>query len=380
METVSIINNFDQKIIMENILITNQYKLTSECKKIFEQGTLNKENLSIEEAKKYLDKQKFINWDLFINLINLDFKFYKPNTYKKLNTLEYLIETKSINLINFLLNMDLNTELNLINWNTDNIFLLIFKNFYSNDNIINKTIELIIKNKWETIFNEELYLSNNLLLSSIVSKCSETVIIKMLELKLIQINWEDKYSNNLIHFACKRNMTNLFNWVMEKHSDSYIFYKQNKGGRTPVHLACIKNNLGLTKLLEEKNSTLNMDINSKYHIDYAVKYGDKDLVLYLLNQYGQSDFNFTSEQFYEIIKYQDGEVVEYFLNSKFINIRNTNLLWTLCLCGYKKIYSQMYLYGRQKIFTSIIDFLTAPSRYYDGRHIDYIFNDSNISE
>lgn len=377
METVNIINNFDQKIMAQNILITNQYKLTLECKKIFEQGDLSKENLSIKEAKEYLNEQKFINWNLFIDLINLDFKFYKPNTYKKLNTLEYLIETKSHNLINFLLNVNLNnnndTEPNLINLNTYNIFLLIFKNFYSYDEIINKTIKLIIKNGWETIFFDNDEQTNDTILFSIVSKCSETVIIKMFESNFIQINWKDQYSNNLIHWACKRNMIELFNWVMEKYPDSKLFNKQNKGGRTPIHLACIKNNLSLTKLLEEKNIDVCQDINSKSHIDYAIMRGDRDLVLYLLNQYAQTDF--TPEQFYEIIKYQDEKVVEYFLNYKLANVRYTNLLWTLCLCGYKKFYSQMYSYGKQKMLTLLIDFLTTPPKYYNGVCIDNIFDD-----
>ena len=36
METINIINNLDYKIIMKNMLITNQYKLIRRCHEIFE--------------------------------------------------------------------------------------------------------------------------------------------------------------------------------------------------------------------------------------------------------------------------------------------------------------------------------------------------------
>lgn len=376
METINIINNYDQKIITQNILITNQKKLIDGCKNLFESGYLAKENLSMEEAKDYLNELKFINWDLFIDLINLDFEIYKPNTKTKLNTLEYLIETNSAKLINFLLNMDLNLEQNLINWDYANkkIFLLIFKNFYSNDTIINNTIDLMIKNNWVHLFNIQTNTYNKSILFCLISKCSETIIIKMLDQRLIDIDWKDNYSNNLIHWTCKRNLLNVFSWILSNYPDNKLIYKKNKGGRIPIHIACIKNNLNLTKLLEEKTIEPIIDLDSKTHIHYAIKYGNMDLVLYLLDKYVRSDFNFTPQLFYDIIIFQDEKVVRYFIDNTNLNITDTNLFWTLGLCGSKKYYSIIYKYISKKSLSILYNFYQELTNSYNGRPIDDLFD------
>lgn len=377
METINIINNYEQKIITQNILITNQYKLIMRCKNFFEYGFLNKENLSVVEVMEYFNKQKFINWDLFIDLINLDFKIYKPGTKTKLNTLEYLVETESTKLIEFLLTIDLNSEQNKINWLScdKNIFLLLFKKFYLNDTIINKTIDLMIKNDWSHLFDNSTPELNKSILFYLVSKCSESIIIKMLEKNIIKIDWKDNYLNNLFHWACKKNNVKLFEWILTNYPDNQLFNAVNKGGRSPIHIACIKNNLYLTKLLEEKNIKPIVDSNFKTHIDYAVKYSSKDLVLYLLKKYIKSGHYFTTELFYDIISYQDEEVVENFITNTNLNINDTNLFWTLGLCVSKKYYSTLCLYGIKKSKLILYDFLHELSHSHDGHLMDDFFED-----
>lgn len=378
MDTINIVNNYDQKIITQNILITNQYKLITRCKNFFESGYLTKENLSVDEVQEYMNKQKFINWDLFIDLINLDFETYCQGSKTKLNSLEYLIETKSTKTIEFLLNMDLNSEQNTINWvsGEKNIFLLIFKNFNSNDTIIENSIELMVKNNWTHLFDNKTNNFNNSILFYSVSKCSETNIIKMLENKLIKIDWKDNYSNNLIHWACKRNYIKLFDWIFSNYPDNKLFDAKNKGGRTPTHIACIKNNLVLVKLLEEKNIKLSVDYDydSKTHIHYAIKNGSKDLVLYLLKKYIESDMYFDPKLFYDIITFQDEEVVEYFITNTNLNINDTNLFWTMGLFYQKQMYSQIIKYSKKKLLMSIIDYFNDVPKYYDGRYIGDMFD------
>jgi len=377
MDTINIVNNYDQKIITQNILITNQYKLIARCKNFFKSGYLAKENLSVDEVVEFMNKQKYINWDLFIDLINLDFETYCQGSKTKLNTLEYLVSTKSTRLIEFLLNMDLNSEQNTINWisGDKNIFLLVFKNFYSNDTIINNTIDLMVKNNWVYLFNNSKTGLKNSILFYLVLKCSETICLKMLEHGLIQIDWKDNYSNNLIHWSCKRNYIKLFDWINTTHPDNQLFDAKNKGGRTPVHIACIKNNLYLTKLLEEKNIKLTIDSDSKTHIHYGIKYGDKDLVLYLLKKYIESDFYFEPELFYDVITYQDEEVVDYFISNTNLNINDTNLFWTLGLCGIKKYYSIMYSYAKKKTSNILYNFIYELSYSYDGHRMNDYFED-----
>ena len=63
METINIINNCNQKIIIENMLIINQYKLLNLCKNIFESEYIKQNNLSNKEIKNFLDEKKFINFE-----------------------------------------------------------------------------------------------------------------------------------------------------------------------------------------------------------------------------------------------------------------------------------------------------------------------------
>ena len=62
METINIINNFDSKIIMENMLITNQSKLLDLIIEIFEFGDLSNKDIILDKqiVSEYLNKQKFI--------------------------------------------------------------------------------------------------------------------------------------------------------------------------------------------------------------------------------------------------------------------------------------------------------------------------------
>lgn len=380
METINIVNNNDHKIIIQNILITNQYELMIRCNKFFESGYLAKNNLSIEETKDFFNKQKFINWDMFIELINLDFEMYDTYTKNNLNTSEDLDDVpKSPELIEFLLNMDLNLEQNLINWDCCNeiIFLLIFKNLCSNDTICDKTIDLMIKNNWIHLFTECTNIYDETILFYIISKCSESIIIKMLKQNLIDIGWKDKDSNNLIHWTCKRNFVNMFDWVFANYPDNKLFEEKNNDKRTPIHIACIENNLNLTKLLEEKNQEqiVNLDSYLKTHIHYAIINGNKDLVLYLLKKYAESDFNFTPDLFYYTIVYQDEETIEYFIDNTNLNINDTNLFRTLELCIIKKHYSIMYNYSHKKSTIMTHNFLHNFFNSYDGHCMDDFFND-----
>jgi hypothetical protein len=379
METINIINNLDYKIIMKNMLITNQYKLIVRCHEIYEFGYLSNKNLTIEEIKEFINSQKFINWDLFIDLINLDFQIYKPNTKIKLDSLEYLVSIKSTNLIKFLLDIDLNnlnSFNNLINWDkyNKNIFLQIFKNFYNNDIIINKTIDLIIKNNYEFIFNKKHKLLNKSTLFYAISKCSELVVIRLFYLKLIDVNWEDNYSNNLIHWACKRNFNDLLNLLINKNSNIDLD-KVNKGNRTALHIACIKNNIYLVKILVSKNVNLEIrDNNSNYPLNYAIKYCNTEIVKLLLEQ-NLNEISENPEILYQMIEYQNESMVKHLIDCNIISFDNTNFVWTLLLFANKKYYYQMYSYCSKKILSffyfCINDFITT----YDGHIIDDTYFD-----
>ena len=82
---MNIINNFEQKQIIENFLILNQKKLLDRLIELFELESTYLENiinfLNQQNIIDFINEQKFINFSMFLSLINLDTCFlYKNNT------------------------------------------------------------------------------------------------------------------------------------------------------------------------------------------------------------------------------------------------------------------------------------------------------------
>jgi len=378
MKSINIINNSDQKNIFHNMLITNQYKLLNLYINIFEFGYLNIKKIPIVDIKDYLYMQHFINLELFIYLINLELKFYNPNTKTKMNSLEYLIKTKSYKLIEFILDLESEYKSNLINWkkyySDKNILEYMFKKLYQNDIVINKIIDLIINLNYSNNIFKNNDSNKKSSIFYIVSKCSESIIIRLLELNLIKIFWIDNNSNNLIHWACKRNLINLFNWLINENRniDINIYLNSlNSENRTPLHLACINNNINFVKIMIDKKVKLELKDNYyNYSLNYAIKYGNSELVKLLLEQ----DFdliNIKSNIFYQMIQYQNENMIKYFIDNNYIDINKTNLIWTLLLYGSKKYYSEMYSYGNKKIKILIQNFINDLCNSYDYDNTNY---------
>lgn len=317
--------------------------------------------------------------DLFLNLINLNTTCYSQKTKLKTNSLNYIIGSKSIRLTEFLLDLTLKnysngetkfTEEEYINWYE--VFVCIIRRMYTSDLIINKLIDLVLAdNKYRDLLNKKIY-GNKTTLFYFVSKCSETVILKLVETNLIYLDWEDDYSNGLVHWACKRNLTQLLDLVIKNNLN---LDKTNKGGKTPLHLACIKNNIEIVKLLINKKVNLELiDLESNVPINYAIKCGKSELVKLLLDQYISSGLD-SEELFYQLIKYQDGELVSYFIDTNLVDINKTSWFWTSILFGTKSMYYQLIQYSMKKIFITIIDYITNMHKYYDGHYVGDIFDD-----
>lgn len=385
METINIVNNFDLKIIMENMLITNQSKLLELIINEFEFGYLSNKDLVLDKqnVSEHLNKKKFINWNLFLNLINLNTTCYSQKTKLKTNSLNYIISSKSTRLIEFLLDLTLKNyssgetklvEEEQINWS--GVFVNIIRQMYANDTIINKLIDLVlVDNQYRDLLNEKIH-KDKTTLFYLVSKCSETIILRLVETNLIQWNWEDDYANGLVHWACKRNLTQLLDLVIKNNLN---LDKTNKGGKTPLHLACIKNNIGIVKLLIDNKVDMEIiDLESNAPINYAVKYGKSELVKLLLDQDISLGLN-SGDIFYQIIKYQNRELVSYFIDTNLVDINKTNWIWTTILFGTKSMYSQFFQYSSKKIHTTIVDYIINMHKYYNGRYIGDIFDDDDTN-
>jgi len=82
-----------------------------------------------------------------------------------------------------------------------------------------------------------------------------------------------------------------------------------------------------------------------------------------------------SELFYQLIKYQDVELVSYFIDTNLVDIDKTSWIWTSILFGNKSMYSQLIQYTRKKFFVSTINFFINFSNHYQGKYICDIFDD-----
>ena len=367
METINIIDNYDTKILMENLLITNQSKLLDIIIEIFETGNLSNKELilNIINVKDYLDKQKFINWELFINLINLDFTFYSYK--KKFNSLSYIVKCKSNRLVEFLLDLTLkNHQIKIIEQQIDwsCIFVNVIKKMYSNDNIINKLIDLVlVDDKYKELLNKQFY-NDKTSLFYLVSKCSETIILRLIETKLITLDWEDDYSNTLVHWACKRNLLKLFELV---DKNNFNMDKKNKGGKSPLHLACIKNNILLVKLLINNKVDIEcIDLEYNLPINYAIKYGKSELVKLIIDENISLGVNINDNDiFYQMIKYQNEEMIKYFIDTNLFDINKTSWIWSILLFGSRSMYSQILQYCKKKTLSSIVNYYNNIHKLYN---------------
>lgn len=377
METYNIIDNCNLKILTENMLIANQFKLLDSIIHIFEQWNLTHDEIigNIQNVKEYLDKQKFINWELFVDLINLDHTYNLIKKKQQMSSINYIIKSKSFVLIEFLLNLTLenyktNSLEKQINWSSS--FVYVIKKMYSNDKIMNKLIDLILVDfKYRELMNKQIY-KNKTTTFYLVSKCSESIILRLVEQNLIELNWTDDYANGLVHWACKRNFNELFNLTIDNGLDLDLV---NKGGKTPLHLACIKNNIKIVKSLIEKNVSLKIiDFESNLPINYAIKYVRTDLVKLFIDEGISPD---ETELFYKIIQCKNDELVSYFMNSNLMNINKTTWAWSMLLFANNFMFSQMVQYSKKKLLISIANYYTNMHKYYDGNYIGDIFDNDD---
>ena len=169
METISIINSFNEKYLMENLLILNQEKIINLVIDIFENDfkDIDSDNLTLEFVKEHMNKQNFINWELFLRLLNLKttVKFFSWNCSNNLsgktlllNSLTYIFyyylekkQTCNQKIIKFLLKL----PNDYICWNASNLLifnkLFMFADIFNTNNFV---LDLVIKHP---AFDTELW-------------------------------------------------------------------------------------------------------------------------------------------------------------------------------------------------------------------------------
>jgi hypothetical protein len=246
METINIINNFDQNILMENILILNQKKLLDMVINVFEKDFADKsdDGLTIYYVKEYFNSLNFINWELFIRLLNLKTTFAFGGDYylKNVCSIVYLIgkigsENKSTKIIEFLLKLPRGT----VNWDIKidatgtNVLrlLLCFKKFYENSALINMFFD-------SDLFDKQMWREKNFYCEApvdiIVNNCSEELIIRAIELGIIEVSSNIigaiKSEKIILHLMEKQNITlnnDIFYLAVENNWTQIIEYYFSHG-------------------------------------------------------------------------------------------------------------------------------------------------------
>ena len=367
MDIINIVNDSEQKFLIENILILNQQKLLDSIIYLFN-TEFNVEELTINHVKEYLDTKYFINWSLFIRLINLKSVFmYKG---KRNNSIFYFVELKCIKILKFLFSLEnkiINFDFTNFNYN---ILHKIFFNLYKEDDLI----ELIFEN------NEikHLYLLKDKFnftpLCYILQNCSENIILKAIKKNILSIDYKDKNYNRPIHWACKNEYINLIIFLINTNTNIDLEVK-NIYYYKPIHYACEKGNLEIIKLLVE----LNIDLESKTllglkPIDIAIKKCDKEAIIFLIEKNVIMD----QKKFCNIIGTKNLDLINYILDNYFNDFNSETKIYLYRILLQKKIMYFLFNTVTNTIsnILSIID--NSFSRSYDG-HI-YFYDDEEEEE
>lgn len=333
MDTISIINNSNQNILMENMLIMNQQTLLDLIIDKFEEdyGNYDKE-LIIDEICNYFDKQNFINWDLFIRLINLEttFEYEKSDKIINIKSLIYIlyeIERKkySSKLIEFLIK---NSD--IIKWDIKSIFsdsytlsILLSYNIYYKNETINKIIietDLFGEKEWK-YFNKYNISAGYYF----INYQSDENIIKAFENKKININdiVNIKTGEKIINLIIKKKLVNILEYLLDKN----IIDIKTLETSDLMYDICISSSFNMIEMLIEKGIDLNLyPLNLIYEYKPIYYIQSEKIILYLIQKEKITLDNFI----FEIgIKNNWTNIIEYYYKNNLVEWDQVYKLWTI---------------------------------------------------
>ena len=347
MDTISIINDVNQNILMENILIINQQKLLDLVINNFEENfkEYDSEKITYEHVSDYFNNQNFINWELFIRLMNIEttIKYKRRDNkvadIKSLIYILYEIERKnySTKLIEFLLKIP-----NIIKWNIKSKFtnsyalcLLLCYSKYNNENINKIIIESDI---FDSIEWKALNDDNKCSIYYYIFNQSESNIIKALENKKINIDdivYTNKNTNKnkkAISLIIGRELTNVLKYIL----DCNIINNEILQSSDLLYDICIRSNFNMIKMLTEKGIDFNLIPSNSQIINKPVNYiKSQEIILYLIEK---EKIILDNTMFNYCIKNDWYKVLEYYFQNDLIECEQLYKLHTLVNLIYNKHY------------------------------------------
>ena len=130
-------------------------------------------------------------------------------------------------------------------------------------------------------------------------------------------------------------------------------------------------------MINNKVDIESIDLELNAPINYAIKYGKSPLVKLLMDKMDDKKLD-NIEIFYQIITYQDDELISYFIDKNLIDINQTNWIWTLILFGNKSMYSQIIQYSIKKLYITTFELIDNLHKYCDKHRINDIIDDDEM--
>lgn len=371
MDTINIINNFDHQILQTNLLILNQKKLTELVINIFESdfADIDDNILNVEYVAEYMNKQNFINWELFLTLLNLkttiQFEINKNKTKieRTCNSLMYIFyyfinkKIPNYKMIKFLLKI----PPELICWNVysqphDSSILNIFFDNYREDNEI---IELLMNNN---SFNKLWTYTNGIkrhcpLGYLLYYNKNISQIIQLFERKIIDINekimWNYQMFSPIVFFIYNGNIE------VVKY---FIDHKVNLNDDSIYTQLCSCNKIEIFRMLEDNGFDL-----MKKNADNKLLFWIKNIKsIEIMEYFLEKKYVELYEQiFLNSIENNYHTIVDKFIMEKLIDLYlPSNIVLILIL----------FKYGHFKILMNIFNdtFLKIYSNVYNGMEYYYI--------
>lgn len=378
METINIINDFEQNILMENILIMNQEKLLEMIFDIFYDDFNDKtsEELTIEYVKAYFSKLKYINWELFVRLMNMTNKIYKniqgihgniQRIYS--NSFEYIISLCKLNSHLKILDFLLKIPKNIINW--DNMIgkdiyigyeIISYPLFYSNEDIISNFLKLSLHdiNFWyEAIdYNYDYKIPINCLFQF----SSENLLLELIKdnkfdlTKPFILNDKDtcsftsenifpiiienvKYNSSTpLEILIKRNFVKILEYLSENK------YKINDRYELKIKIidsACKSNNIKIIKILTNSQFNIDFNFSSYYGYDSILKIKSEEIMIYLIKN---NNLILSDKIFYHAILNNWETIINYYIDTESIDWDKLNYPWVIINLSFRnKFYYSLYV-------------------------------------
>lgn len=374
MDTINIINNFDHQILQTNLLMLNQKKLTELVINMFESdfSDIDDNVLTLEYVKEYMNKQNFINWELFLILLNLKttIQYEIKTTCNSLMYIFYYFINQNIpnyKMIKFLLKI----PSELICWNVyskpydSTVLNILFDKSIEDKELIDLLINNNSFNKlWTYTNNKKCYCPLGYLL---YYNKNISQIIQLFERKIIDVNekimWNYQMFTPIVFFIKNKNVEVI---------KYFIDLKVNLNDNSVYTQLGSCNKIEIFRMLEDNGFDL-----MKKNVDNKLLFGLKNIKsIEIMEYFLEKKYVELYEQiFLNSIENNYQTIVNKFITEKLIDLyqpSNIVLIMILLKYGHFKILMNIFNDTFLKIYLNVYNGM----EYYYIKEKELLFDDN----